>query len=330
MRLLMPAADAVMFTEATRYFRVLMVSLPFYVLHGVLSSVCRATGDSRNPLLVAIFMNVAQLALGYLLIILLPLEEIGAGLAYVGCRALGAGLMLLLLCRDHRHFSLQLRNLCRPRPAVFARILRIGIPVSVESLFVQVGYLLANSMAIALGTFEAGVYQVLTTINTFPGVPQTICATVAMSAVGHLLGARQPDLAKKAGRLIWLCGIGITAALCLLVILIGAPFAGLYSSDPATVQATASLTWVLLVLDIAAVSINAIDPQLRAGGDVRYVVVVTLSAVWLIRLPLSYLFCFVMDLGVLGIFLANTISLYYRAVLGFLRHCGVKWIHTNI
>ena len=83
-------------------------------------------------------------------------------------------------------------------------------------------------------------------------------------------------------------------------------------------------------MDIAGVSINAIDPQLRAGGDVNFVMIVTLTAVWLIRLPLTWLFCFKLNMGVAGIFAANTISLYYRAVLGFIRHCGKKWYSKKI
>ena len=75
---------------------------------------------------------------------------------------------------------------------------------------------------------------------------------------------------------------------------------------------------------------DAIDAQLRAGGDVRYVMVVTLTAVWLIRLPLTYLFCFVWDWGVLGIYLANTISLYYRAILGLVRHGGQRWMTRRV
>ena len=58
--------------------------------------------------------------------------------------------------------------------------------------------------------------------------------------------------------------------------------------------------------------------------------VVTLTAVWLIRLPLTYLFCFVWDWGVLGIYLANTISLYYRAILGLVRHGGQRWMTRRV
>ena len=108
------------------------------------------------------------------------------------------------------------------------------------------------------------------------------------------------------------------------------PLAGVYTSNPLEVESAASLMWILLVMDVAGVSINAIDAQLRAGGDVRYVMVVTLTAVWLIRLPLTYLFCFVWDWGVLGIYLANTISLYYRAILGLVRHGGQRWMTRRV
>lgn len=330
MRLVMPAAEAGMYAEAVRYFRVLMLSLPAYILNLVLSAVCRATGDSRNPMLVAIILNLSQLAFGWLFIAVLGWEEIGAALAYVCCRTVGAVLIAILLMRDHRLFTLHIRGMLRPRFAVLRRILNIGIPACIESVFVQVGYLLANSMAIALGSFEAGVYQILVTINTFTALPQNVTLTVTMPISGHLLGAKKMDGARLAGKLIWLVSLAFTVLLCGGVILFGKPFAGLYSADPATIAATSGFAWLLLVLNIPASSINSIDPQLRAGGDVRYVMYITLSAVWLIRLPLTYLFCFVWRFGVPGIFLANSISLYYRAVLGLLRHRGDKWLTKKV
>jgi Na+-driven multidrug efflux pump len=88
--------------------------------------------------------------------------------------------------------------------------------------------------------------------------------------------------------------------------------------------------WVILFVNAAGISINAIDPQLRAGGDVRFVMVLTLSAVWLIRLPLTWLFCFHWDMGVFGIFFANGISLWVRAALGLIRWSGKKWMYKKV
>ena len=318
LRLLMPTAEDQLFSEALRYYDMLMLSLPAYVLHGMLSSAARSTGDSRSPMAVALLMNLSQIAFAYLFIDVLPLQEVGAGL------------MLGALVRDHRFFVLRLRNMLRPRGATVRRILRLGLPVSAESLFVQVGYMLANSMSISLGTFESSVYQVMNTLNTFLTLPQGICSTVGLSAVGRLLGAKTYRAAKRTGRWIWLAGIGATLLLSAIVLVFRVPLAGVYTSNPLEVESAASLMWILLVMDVAGVSINAIDAQLRAGGDVRYVMVVTLTAVWLIRLPLTYLFCFVWDWGVLGIYLANTISLYYRAILGLVRHCGQRWMTRRV
>lgn len=328
--LLMPTAEEQLFNECVRYFRLMMYSIPSYIVYATLSPILRALGNSRGSSLVSALMNALNLFFSWLFIHVLSMNEAGAGYSLICCRLIGFGCLFFALMRDHRFFRLKVRKMLRPRFAVCWRILQLGAPMSLESIFVQVGYMLANSMAISLGTFESGVYQIMNTLNSFGALAQGICSAIASAAIGQLIGAGAPDLARRAGRKIWAAGIAATVALCGILILAGVPLSGLYSSDPATVQSSASLLWILLVMDIAGVSINAIDPQLRAGGDVNYVMGVTVSAVWVIRLPLTWLFCFKLNMGVLGIYLANTISLYYRAVLGFARHCGKRWYVRKI
>ena len=330
MQLLMPAADEAMRGEAVRYFRVLMLSFPFYVLHSVLSGVCRSMGDSRTALLAAVAMNLVQIGTAWLFIRGFRWEAVGAGLAYVVCRIAGAGFLFAALVRDHRFFAIRVRNILRPQAAVCGRILRLGIPCGIESIFMQMGYTLANTMALALGTFHGNVFQVLTTLGTFATIPQAICSNIALSAVGHLLGAGKYTDVRKAGGGIWWGGILSQTALSVLVVLLAAPMAAIYSADAAVVEHSAAIMWVLVFVNVAGISINAIDPQLRAGGDVRYVMFVTLSAVWLVRLPLSWLFSFYWDMGVLGIFLANGVSLWLRAVLGLARWFGKKWMYKKV
>ncbi len=330
MRLLMPAADEVMRGEAVRYFRTLMLSLPFYILYTALSGICRSLGNGRSPLLAAVVMNLIQLGAAWLFIRVFQWEATGAGLAYVVCRLAGAAFLLVTLLHDHRYFALSVKGMLRPRRATCGRILRLGVPCGIEGVFLNMGYMLGNTMALALGTLQGNVFQILTTLSTFATIPQTICANIALSAAGHLLGAKRYGDVRKAGASVWWGGIISQTALTGIVVLFAGPLAGLYSSDAAVVENSAAIMWILLFVNVAGISINAIDPQLRAGGDVRFVMAVTLSAVWLIRLPLSWLFCFHWDLGVLGIFLANGISLWVRAGLGLARWFGKKWMYKKI
>ena len=330
LRLLMPTAEDALFAEAVRYYCFLMGSLPFHVLIGVLGGAMRALGNSRMPMIVGVITCGLLWVFGWLFVIVIPLEEVGAGLAYICCRVVGTGIALYALLHDHRYFTLSLRDIFRADLSIVRRILRIGLPVAAESVFTSIGYMLANSMSIALGTLEAGAYQIMNTLNGFIGLPQSICNVVALSVVGRLLGAMDYKNAKKTGRTIWLAGITVSIILGLIVVLFAEPLSGIYTDDPASIQMCSAFMWILLVMDIAGCSINAIDAQLRAGGDVKYVMVSTMTGVWLIRLPLTYLFCFVWDFGVLGIYGANTISLYYRAILGFVRHCGTKWMTKKV
>lgn len=331
LRLLMPTAEDVLFEEAVRYYCFLMLSLPFHVLINVLGGAMRSLGNSKTPMIANTITCVLLLVFGYLFVIVIPMAEVGAGLAYICCRIIGTWISVRALLHDHHYFVLKLRNMVlHARSTTIMRILHIGIPVCVESLFVQIGYMLANSMSIALGTLEGIVYQIMNTINSFISLPQGICSTVGLSAVGRLLGAQDTKNARKTGRMIWLVGIVSSAALGAIVLFFSKPLSGLYSSDPVAISMSSNLMWILLVMDIAGCSINANDAQLRAGGDVKYVMIVTLTAVWLICLPLTYLFCFVLNWGVLGIYGANTISLYYRAILGLVRHYGDRWMTKKV
>ena len=330
LRLIMPTAEASLFGEAVSYFRVIMTSLPFLVLHGVFSGVCRGLGNSRMPMITAIVMNLCQLGAAWLLISYWQLDEIGAGIAIVICRVLGTGILFGTLMRDHRRFVLKVRNMLRANVETCKRILRVGVPVSFESIFVQLGYMVGNSMAISLGTFESGVYQIINTVNGFTSLPQGIGSTIATSAVGHLLGKKNYKGAKIAGLTIWAVGIFASVALGLLAFGLGTPISSIYSSDPATISESARLLWILIFMNLTGMSINAIDPQLRVGGDVKYVMICTLIAVWGIRLPLTYFMCFRWNFGVLGIFLANTIALVFRTTTGLVRYSGTKWMHKKV
>ena len=56
----------------------------------------------------------------------------------------------------------------------------------------------------------------------------------------------------------------------------------------------------------------------------------SLLAVWGIRLPLTWLLCFKLDMGVLGLFLGNTISLAVRTALALVRFAGNKWMYKRV
>ena len=94
---------------------------------------------------------------------------------------------------------------------------------------------------------------------------------------------------------------------------------------------SAKVLWVWLLFDLPGVAINVNDPILRTGGDTKMVMAETAAPVWGVRIPLTWLFCYVLGTwGAAGVVLANVISVIIRAIVGQMRIRGGKWLSMKV
>lgn len=329
MTLLMPNAEPAVLSEAITYFRVLILSLPATFLINAINSVLRSSGDSRSPMIVTLSLCGLQLVFAWLFLRLMGMDVMGAGLVFLLCRTGAAALGLYILLHSHR-YHLILKNALKPNFVVFRRILMVGIPTSIESIFVQTGYLLANSMVIGLGTFEAAVFNVANTLYTFATLPQMICSAIATTLIGQLIGAKEYKKAKRSGWGIWVAGMTASLIMSGLLLIFGNSLTPIYSTDPTVHTAAAAAMFSVFMMCIPAISLNALDPQLRVGGDVKFVMYISIIAVWAIRLPATWLFCYRWNLGAQGVFWANAVSLGFRMVCNMARFIQGKYLYMRV
>lgn len=330
LRLLMPTAEKAMFAEAATYFRFLMLSLPPYLIYVVSAAMLRAEGDSRGPMLATVVLNAVHILTSFLLIRGLDLGIAGAGAACVTARCVGALLALTMLFRHRRSFHIRLRGIFHPDFSVWRRIMRVGVPDSVQSALVQAGYLVANSMIIGLGTHQATVYQVINTLYSFAAFPMGVCGPILISFVGQQLGAGDVPRAKKTLWSIYLAGMGTQIILAMIVVLNIGPLSGIYTSDASVLEECRTVIWYMLGVCISAMSINAMEPGLRTGGDGKCIMLYTVFGVWAVRVPLTWLLCYRLDMGVPGVYIANIVSLTFRALCSQYRFHSGKWLHKNV
>lgn len=330
MRLLMSTAEEGMFSEAVDYFRYMMISFPPYILYVVSSAMLRAAGESRGPMLATGVLNVVHVAASWVLIRGMGLGIAGAGAAYVVARCACCAVSMIMLFRYHTSFCMRLKHLFHLHFPTWKRIMRIGVPTSMETAWVQAGYLIANSMIIGLGAHQATVYQVTNTLYTFAAFPQNIFAPILVSFVGQQLGAGNVPKAKKILWGIYLTGMTASLVMSLGVTLSVGPLSRFYTADPQVLAECRVTVWHMFIMCIPAMSINAMDPGLRTGGDGKWIMAYTVFGVWAVRIPLTYLFCYTMNLGVPGLFIANTISLTFRSLCSHYRFHTGKWLHKSV
>lgn len=329
-KLMMNSSDENVLREGLIYYRTMIASFPLLLIANTMGGALRATGDAAPVMRGMIVMNLVQLLCVWLFVGRMGMEVAGAGLAHGVCRLTGAGLMIFACATGHRKFRFRIRTALKPDRALIKRISRLGIPTMTESVSVQLAYLIANSMAMGLGTHEAGVYQVANTLNSFTSLPQSISSVAVITLVGQALGAKYYQRARKLQRNVLTVALICSMMLATAIAAFGFPLAGLYTRDASVQAESARLMWLMTGFALFGTILNANDPVLRTAGDVKYVMAYTMFSVWLVRLPLTYLMAYVLKWGAFGVQLANILSLAVRAAFDLCRIHKGKWLYLKV
>ena len=194
----------------------------------------------------------------------------------------------------------------RFEPAVMAQILRIGVPNGLENSFFQLGRVLLVSLISTFGTAQTAANAVANNIDNFGVIPGQALGLALITVVGQCVGAGDWDqvrsYTKRLVKLTYLCTWGLNAAL-----LLGLPLIlRLYSLTPETQWYAAVLIFIhngcaMLFWPLAFTMPNA----LRAAGDVRVPMVISITSMLVVRVGGSYLLGLHFGLGAIGVWLEH-------------------------
>jgi putative MATE family efflux protein len=325
LRLLGPEAAVV--REGASYLRVSAFGWLPLVLMLVAGGALRGAGDARTPLKASVWMNLINVALAFPLAFgylgLPALGVAGVALAAAIARCVGAALVLALLFRNRR-LAFAARS-WRWDGGTLARVLRVGLPTSVEQMLLSVGFLLYGAMVITLGTEVYAAQRITFQAINLAFMPAVGFGTAATALTGQFLGARRPDLARLATRsALRQCMVAMVAA-GLVCALAADPLMRLFSIDPEVIRlGRVALPVLALAQPFWAIG-NVYAGSLRGAGDARFPMISTNLGMWLVRLPAAYLFGIVLGFGLPGVYLSSTFDAGLRAALTYLRYRQGRW-----
>ena len=141
--------------------------------------------------------------------------------------------------------------------------------------------------------------------------------------------------------MVWMLGIAVpngmengvfqlvlllSAAWNLFIFLLTPLFLKAYALEPETKTLVVWLVFIHNVFNAAAFPFSgALSNGLRAAGDVKFTMYISIGSTLFVRLTLSYLFGIVLGLGVIGVAVAMACDWTVRGVLFFWRLQSEKW-----
>ena len=315
------------------YLQVVSSIFFFSTLMFIGNASLRGAGDTRTPLYVMLVVNVLNIVIAWTAINgpfgLPQLGVVGSALGAATGRLVGGVLVLALLVKGRSGIQLNLTGL-RPDPDLIRRVLRVGLPTGVEQLLFRTGHMVFAWILASLGTLAYAANQVAINGWSLSFMPGFGFALAATTLVGQGLGARDPDGAQQRGYTAYRMGATLMGAVGLMFLLFPAQIVGFFTNDPQVIElGILPLRMVGLIQPVLAATM-IFAGGLRGAGDTRWPMVVTAGSIWLVRLPLAYLFAVVLDWGLLGAWSALAIDLSLRGLLNYWRFRSGRWKSVQV
>jgi len=326
--LLGAAPDVV--AEGGAFLRVESLGTLFLVTMMISGGILRGTGDTRTPMLVTGFINIINVAVSLPLIFGLGpvphLGVIGAACGNIVARIVGCAILLAICYKGRRGVSIAGWEGWRPRADLFRRLMAIGIPNMMESLFRSGGMVLFAVVIVSLGTTAFAAQQVANLFWQMALFPSFGFATAAMTLTGQSLGANNPGRAQQSA---WVavrgCVLWMTIAGAVYFVL-GPWLVGPFSANDPEIRRIAAdaLKVICFSQPIQAIGIT-LAGSLRGAGDTRWPMFSTGAAMWLVRLPAAYLFGVVLGLGIPGAYAGLIFDSSLVLALNLWRYRSGRW-----
>lgn len=320
-------------TAARQYLIPTLFAIPAIFVGNVLAGSLRAIGDTRAPMYVMSIMVVIHIAVSWVLIFgHLGAPRLGLPGASTGF-AVSVWVALFLYMPVLRRRVLGGLHLgLIPDWEWVARIVRIAYPTAIQTsartlgMSVFTGILARTPQAeAALATLNIGM--VIEGIAFMPGFGY---AMAAAALVGQSLGAKVPE---KGERLAWIAGAQACAIMTFMAIpmfVFAEPFARIFTSDPAVLQCTMSYLKIAAISQPPLAFLMVLMMALQGAGDTFRAMLVAIFAMWVFRVPLTYVWALPLHGGADAAWWSMTIATFLGAFVAmYVFHRG-KWKHVEV
>jgi len=289
------------------YLRIQLAGSLLFVTTEIFGSIFRASGDTKTPMIVSAIAICANLILDPLLIFGIGpfprMETAGAALASLIAFSLGVTAMIVFLRRGKLPLTISTAVMKKPNPKLAWRIIKIGIPLSISGVLFSLIYFFINGIATRFGDAAVAAMGIG---NRCESISYLVCFGASMATstiVGQNLGAGKPDRSEKAAWVsLFYAGI-FTLVVTILFVSFPETITRLFLKDPKVEPHAVNYLMIIGLSQMFMASEIILEGAFSGAGDTLPPMLISICGT-VLRIPLAYILCFPLDVGVSGIWWA--------------------------
>lgn len=311
--------------QASLALHILSLCLPFMAVVLVVGSILQGMGDSRTPLFIALFLNVINIIVSYLLIFgnfgFPKLGLIGATIGVVIAQGSAALLGLrVLFGKNGKLRCYEMKDFFVPDWTVIKKVYKLGFPSSLESLFWQFSTIILTRALLLYGNDTFAAYQLGLQAESLSFMPAAGFSVAATAFVGQHLGAKDPQKAKKYFKSI-LKGSAMISIVCASpLIFLSKGIMRILTPDETLIAIGSLYVFIMGFAQLPQNIAGVLSGALRGAGYTEMPMLSSGVGLWGVRVPMSLLIAYVWKLDVSFIFLVIGVDMVVRFLFNFVAY----------
>lgn len=311
---------------ADTYLMITAISIPFLALYNAGAAIFRTMGNSKLPMNIMLYMNIAHAVGNAILIYGFHFGVEGVAIPTLIARILAAVIVLTLALDKKRSVYIKKSLTHKFNWPMIKRILSIGVPYGLENGLFYLGRIVVLSLVATFGTAAIAANAVSGTIVMFQVVPGMAIGLGLTVIISRCVGARDYEQAKYYTKKVM--GIVYMTHLvsCALVLAVLPSILNVYGLSEAATSLTTKIVWAHAIFEVFIWPFAYTLPvTFRAAGDAKFPMMIGTLSMIFCRIALSYLFSIYFNMGMFGTWVAMFIDWIVKAIIFVRRYISGRW-----
>lgn len=331
LHLIFGTVEADVMEASKTYFLITLFSFPGMAVFSACSSIYRATGNSRLPMLISAGSNLVNIVGNAILLFGLKIGVAGAAISTTVSVTLSGVVMLYYLRKLKDPIEIGKLTMIRPDPKKMLWVLRIGIPTGVENSMFQLGKLVVQSTVSTLGTAAIASNAIVTVLELISSTPSMGIYMALITVAGTCIGAGRLDDAKYYIKKFTIYSAFVVLVVTWGVFALTVPVMKLAGLTGEAADITFRVMLMITILKpilwpLAFVPSNG----MRAAGDGTFSMITSSLSMWIVRVGFSTILCRFMGVGLFGIWIGYELDWLVRSIINVLRFRSGKWSRHKV
>lgn len=308
------------------YLRISAYSYPAIAVYNAGAAVYRSIGKTSTTMYISVLSNIINVIGNVTGVFVLNAGVAGVAYPSLAARMFSAVVITGLCFRKRERVQYRLGWILQWNRDLMRRILGIAVPNGIENGIFQFVKVALSSVAALFGTYQIAANGIAQSIWSMAALAGVTMGPVFITVIGQCMGAGDSGQAEYYFKKL------LKITLLLSLIWNAMIFAVTPLLMKAYILADETKQLVILLVLIHNVFNSIVFPfsgplgnGLRAAGDVKFTMVVSIASTIGGRLIFSLLFGIVFQMGVIGIACAMCLDWLLRAIIFYVRFKTGKW-----